>query len=452
MRPYAAHAAPPVSLRPSPSSSLGRLARLPVAALLAVLAVGLVGFAMPTEVDAASVSRIPACGVALRTRASTAATRKASINVSQRVTVVATVSGGRWRQACDGRGVTGSKWFRISAIDGRSVSSLYGVRYVYAPKGLFESTAPPTVVCDARFPDAPSTTTDQSGAIARFLRAHEGKRVCFRPGATYRVDARLELDFWTGTIFGRGATFRRYKASTSQSYHIRIVQGRNIVIDGLNVRGPATLSDIQNRVFGSGDREDQSALSVETTNGFTLRNATLSYLWGDGVSLRPRNASGVDGPTRNALIQNVDVIVSGRNGFGLISVDGLVIRRSRVYQASLHGIVGEPNRTSDVLANIAIYGNDVRGFDAGHTPSGPGYAIAITPGNGAVQPVNILIRNNRMDRARVRVDGYSSSRPARNVTVTGNRPATKGTAWFTHVRGLIFKDNGLMGISKSDVS
>jgi len=50
------------------------------------------------------------------------------------------------------------------------------------------------------------------------------------------------------------------------------------------------------------------------------------------------------------------------------------------------------------------------------------------------------------------VDGYSSSAPARNVTVTGNRPAVKGTAWFTHVRDLTFSDNGLMRASRTDVS
>ena len=312
-------------------------------------------------------------------------------------------------------------------------------------------TPKPATGCDATFAQAPSKTSDQSGAIASFLRANAGKRVCFASGAVYRVDARIELVGWTGTIYGHGATFKRYAASTSQSSHLRIVQGKNIVVDGLNITGPATLANVQNRVFGSDDRQDQAAFSVETTSGFTLRNATIHGTWGDGVDLRPRNASGVDGPTTGVLIANVKMDVIGRNGIGLISVNGATITGVSINHAALHAIDGEPNRSSDVLKNIVVEGCNLRNFDYGHTPSGEGYAVVLTPAKVDVQPTNIVIRNNIMDKGRVRVDGYSSSRPASNVSITGNRPFVASTAYFNHVRGFIFSNNGLMTPQKVDV-
>ena len=69
----------------------------------------------------------------------------------------------------------------------------------------------------------------------------------------------------------------------------------------------------------------------------------------------------------------------------------------------------------------------------------------LTPGYADVQVADIAILRNTMDRPRVRVDGYSPAAPARNVTVTGNRPDVAGDATFTHVAGLVFSDNGLMG-------
>ena len=44
-------------------------------------------------------------------------------------------------------------WYRISAINGRSVKSLYGVTYLYAAIGLFKSLPKPVVVAAQERPD-----------------------------------------------------------------------------------------------------------------------------------------------------------------------------------------------------------------------------------------------------------------------------------------------------------
>jgi hypothetical protein len=322
-------------------------------------------------------------------------------------------------------------------------------------KATLAATPTPGGLCNVTFAQAPSTTTDQSAAIATFLTTNKGKRVCFTPGAVYRTDARISLSGWAGTVYGQGATFKRYVSSTGQGAQISIAVSTSVIFDGLNVAGPATLSDIQSRVFGTGDREDQHAFDIESTAGFTLRNAALSGLWGDGVYLRSINYNGNNTPSTNVLIQNVTVNVAGRNCISLISIQGLTVSRVGCANASLHGLDGEPNRTTDVLSDMTISDSSWSAWDAGHTPQGVGYAIVLGPGYADVQSHDVSILRNTMDNtsslALLKVGGYSSTARSSNIVVTGNRPALPGPAYFSHMSGLTFGDNGSMTEVDMDV-
>ena len=90
------------------------------------------------------VTREAACSrVALRTSARTGGTLKTQIAEGVDVTTIAAVSGGSWSASCAGS-TSGSRWYRITAVNGKSVASLYGVKYLYGAKGLFRAptTAP----------------------------------------------------------------------------------------------------------------------------------------------------------------------------------------------------------------------------------------------------------------------------------------------------------------------
>ena len=78
------------------------------------------------------------CSVRLRSSASTSATTKAIIDTNSVVTASAKVTGGSWSADC-GTSVSGSSWYKITAVGGKSVSSLYGVSAVYAATGLFRA-------------------------------------------------------------------------------------------------------------------------------------------------------------------------------------------------------------------------------------------------------------------------------------------------------------------------
>lgn len=82
------------------------------------------------------------CSVRLRTSSSTSATTKSIIDTNSLVTAATKVTGGSWAADC-ATSVSGSTWYKITAVGGKSVSSLYGVSAVYAATGLFRAgTAP----------------------------------------------------------------------------------------------------------------------------------------------------------------------------------------------------------------------------------------------------------------------------------------------------------------------
>ena len=85
--------------------------------------------------------KIAACdGAALRTSPSTSSTRKARLAEGTSVLAVSRVTGGSWSTQCAGKSASGNTWYRIGFVSGKSVSSLYGVTYVYSATSLFRST------------------------------------------------------------------------------------------------------------------------------------------------------------------------------------------------------------------------------------------------------------------------------------------------------------------------
>jgi uncharacterized protein YgiM (DUF1202 family) len=145
------------------------------AALVAL--VGLVLVSPAPTAAAGSTTMIPACsGVNARTGASTTSAIATHLAVDAKVTVVATVTGSHWSTTCP-TAKSGSNWYRISAINGKTIASIYGRTYLYAATGVLGAV-----------PVATSATVDVFGAdLTRLLnldRAALGK-------PAYLVDARL---------------------------------------------------------------------------------------------------------------------------------------------------------------------------------------------------------------------------------------------------------------------
>lgn len=115
-----------------------------MAAVMGAILTAMLLSGLTTAVAAGATTMTPRCAsVNLRTGPSTTYAKKAAIGPGTLVTVVATVSGGSYGTPC-GTWVSGSSWYRISAVNGRSTSSLYGVSFVYGASKLFKAVTTPT--------------------------------------------------------------------------------------------------------------------------------------------------------------------------------------------------------------------------------------------------------------------------------------------------------------------
>ena len=116
--------------------------RLAVAVLLALLLVTVIPAGLGVA-DAATSHWAANCAVNVRVRPTTLSPRKTVVATNTLVTVSGKVSGGAYRTTC-AKSVSGASWLAITAIGGRSVSTLFGVKVVYAASALFRSATTTT--------------------------------------------------------------------------------------------------------------------------------------------------------------------------------------------------------------------------------------------------------------------------------------------------------------------
>jgi stage II sporulation protein D len=189
-----------------------------------------------------STTLAAACdGVNLRTGAGTTYTIKTSVPAGTTISVFTTVTGGSWSAVCAGKSVAGSGWYQISAVNGKTVSSLYGVTYLYGATGLFAAVAVTPSPTPTPIPSPASTTgptklgaavtfygrgyghgigMSQYGAYGRAIAGqsaatilahyYAGTTLSTTPNAQIRV---LVLSGWVATptnplqLYGRGGTW-----------------------------------------------------------------------------------------------------------------------------------------------------------------------------------------------------------------------------------------------------
>ena len=185
------------------------LPTLVVTSLVSALILFAVGpAATPATALGATVFKATACNVNLRSGATATSRVRALVPAATRVTVTATVSGGAWRTTCTGKIAAGRSWYRISAVNGKSVKSLYGVSYVYAPTGTFKAaTVTRYVACGTKLRTRPTT-----GAPSRLSVALD---------ARVTVVAKVTGSHWSRTCLGKAV-------AGSAWYRISAVNGKSV--------------------------------------------------------------------------------------------------------------------------------------------------------------------------------------------------------------------------------
>ena len=103
-------------------------------------------------------------GVVARSSAATTALKKVTLASGAKVVSNGSVAGGKWTAGC-GTSTTGTSWYRIVSINGKSVKTLYGVTYLYVARVLL-ATAPPVAPSPSPSPSPSPTPTPSPTAIA----------------------------------------------------------------------------------------------------------------------------------------------------------------------------------------------------------------------------------------------------------------------------------------------
>jgi hypothetical protein len=281
-----------------------------------------------------------------------------------------------------------------------------------------------------------SGTNDVSASIATFLNNNKGKTVGFKAGATYRVDNRIQVSGWSGTILGRDATFRRFATSAGRDSILRLIGGSSVRIDNLNLRGPATLSNVTN--WTSWGREDEHALFIDSGTNITVVGGSFTNTWGDGIYIRERDAT--YGVPNGVVLDGVVTDTNVRNGVSVTNGRNITLKNCRSSHSGLTGFDAEPNRTTDVIDNITIRNCEFRTFNAGNTPSASGNGYAIYASAGAAPSTDFVIDNNWFDRGAIYAVAPAGTRNQR-ITITNNTAGSVGLASIGRTDGLIFTGN-----------
>ncbi len=269
------------------------------------------------------------------------------------------------------------------------------------------------------FPDAPTTQTDQSGAISSFIvaAANAGKTAGFAPGY-YRTEQRMIISGITSYIWAPGAIFKRFDDSVR--YEIFRMSDCNLNVTGLGLEATATPSRYRAAVWS---REDDHGWGILGRGQHVFRNCSVVGIYGDGWYLARSNDNDATSRVQSYLAEDCFTRVSGRNGWSLITGENIIIRRCSSEDNQLCGFDAESNRPDDVNRNILIEDFDAkRWMDQNPSTGLSAYAIQISAGFGSISVDGVTIRRVHTDRgAYALYAAKEGGAPHRNISVTGWR-------------------------------
>ena len=323
--------------------------------------VGVGAVAAPATTLGASVTKVAACGANLRTSPYRTAKLKRTLRTGARVTVVAKVTGGRWSVVCAGDAAARRSWYRISAINGKSVRSLYGVRYLYGATGLFRAvtTSAPTPVPPPPTPPppVPPPPAGTCGSLQAIVNAAPAGTTVTAPACTYHETVTINKPL---TLRGYGATID----GGNQRARWMVIAASDVTVEGFTMVG-AMAGGVQS-----------GSLDVDGHNRFTARNLVLRG--GSYAALRLWTGSGhrVEGTT-----------ISGAPSLGIIGW----------------------HVSSTVMTGNHISGNNTAGFNPGWEAGG----VKLIGSSG------VTFSNNEVDHNAGK--GFWCDGMSTGVTITGNR-------------------------------
>lgn len=333
--------------------------------------------------------------------------RRGFLAVSARVAVA--VSGSSILTSC----TSGS-------TDARSPVDLSPAARIAAP--------PPTV-------DLANDGSDQSRRLQLAIDSTPDGATVALPSGRFRIDRRITVQNRQNLLISGPSTSAPFIGYTdltgldvndltsnrsrrnSQRAHWLISGGRGVTLRNIRVEGP---NDERNRGYA------RSRLNLAFEHAFSTRDATVGVtftqctyrnVYGDGVYI-----GGTGAPNRDVRISDVTGAYSGRQGFAVVNVDGLVAERISCDYAWGVGFDLEPNEDS-ATRNVTL--RDMR-MGAAHFP----YSFG-GPGDASFREQIIL-------------DGCSAIRSgSKSAAIWGRSPGNDLTI-TNHIDDRVASDTGIM--------
>jgi hypothetical protein len=252
------------------------------------------------------------------------------------------------------------------------------------------ATVPSTVAADC--------SVDVSAELNAWIAGlPDGTTASFAAGACYRIEHPVKVLSKTDFVVdGNGASFEQrspsspehqYGTPTFREWNMRwLVDGATrVTLREMNIKGTNTVSGfvpgspgysywLEADKFGKGftaASEGEAGVTIRSGSYITIDDVHTDATWGDGYQIGTEN--GV--PVRHLVVQNSSVDRDGRQGFGVVSLEGGLFDNVNVMHSYATGFDLEPNGTGASIKDIEIRNSTLYSRTApfsvsGATPTG----------------------------------------------------------------------------------
>lgn len=306
----------------------------------------------------------------------------------------------------------------------------------------------------------------------------DNSTVQFGAGRCYGQDGTITLTNRRGLVIdGQGSEFRALTLGGSHRANWRFVDGSNLTVRNLAVRG----SDPQGKY--DTNVEWQHGFAVEGVQGMTLSNVQSRETWGDGIFLWQGSAPNVCGDdsssARNVLISGARIERIGRQGVSVVDAEQVTLQDSTIGPVAWANVDLETDDNCEIARHVTVARNSF---------GSNGWGVIVNGGFGADPQIGDLTVTNNVQtaptvdtgiltpdpcRAPVRIlapDGvYRNSytfsgnrflatnnalvfRRARNVNVSSNTVIFTPTTGCNSLTGVRLTDSHTVGITNNSFS
>jgi hypothetical protein len=200
-------------------------------------------------------------------------------------------------------------------------------------------------------------STPVEGKIMAWLATvPDGSTVQFGAGRCYGQDGTITLSGRSGLVIdGQGSEFRALTAGGSHRANWRLVNGSNLTLRNMAVRGSNPQGGYDPNI------EWQHGYSIEGVQKMTLSNVQARETWGDGVYVWRGGYSPACGDdassARDVVLDHAVLERNGRQGVAIVDAERVTVQDSTIGPVAWWGVDIETDDNCDIARHINILRN-----------------------------------------------------------------------------------------------